>query len=102
MKKLLVSVLCVTSLAVQAEPIAHANNQGGGKIVLTNQVCYMNGKTYEGLYNAYNYVEGGRSMDGCYVLDGETVVVIWEDNTKYRYPVSNFTLIKKNKGGRQI
>jgi hypothetical protein len=99
-KKLIAVLLCLPLLAV-AEPIAQADNDGGGKIVLTNDACIVKGKHYENLYVIYSVLSGGRSIDGCYGLEGDTVVAIWEDCTKYRYPVSIFTLIKK-KSGKQI
>jgi hypothetical protein len=92
---------------VSAEAIATAPNQAGGKIVLTDEPCVHQGKRYNGLNRAYNYGTQGYTTEGCYVVEDETVVVIWDDgtaNSKMRYPAENFTLMKrrKAKGGTQI
>lgn len=96
-----------TSTLINAEAIATMPNQAQGKIVLTNEVCKYKGKTYSALNRAYNYTSEGYSREGCYHLEDETVVVIWKmDNEakQMRYPVENFTLIKRNNtsGGTQI
>jgi len=90
-----------------AGAIATMPNQAGGKIVLTDEVCKYNGKVYDGLNRAYNYGAQGYTTEGCFMVEDETVVVIWNDgsaNSKMRYPAENFTLIKRNKGkgGTQI
>jgi hypothetical protein len=82
--------------------IATMPNQAGGKIVLTDEACVHKGKTYSGLNRAYNYGVQGYTTEGCFVVEDETVVIIWDDNTansKMRYPAENFTIIKK-KGTR--
>lgn len=91
----------------RAEAIASMPNKGGGKIVLTNEVCEINGKTYKTLNRAYNYTESGYGSDGCFTVEDETVLVIWkkEDGNpqKMRYPAENFTILKKKTtGGTQI
>jgi hypothetical protein len=83
-----------------AGAIATMPNQAGGKIVLTDEACVHKGKTYNGLNRAYNYGAQGYTTEGCFVVEDETVVVIWDDNTansKMRYPAENFTLINKNR-----
>jgi Rieske Fe-S protein len=80
MKKLLTALLFVPMLA-QAEAIATMPNEGGGKIVLTDEVC---------------------KHEGCFYIEDETVVVIWNTSSgtrQMRYPAENFTLTKK-KGAR--
>jgi hypothetical protein len=101
MKKLLAALLFVPMLA-QAEAIATMPNRAGGKIVLTNEACVHKGKTYEGLARAYNYSTEGYTTEGCFAIEDETVVVIWNDgsaNSRMRYPAENFTIIKR-KGTR--
>lgn len=86
-----------------AETIASMPNQGGGKIVLTNEVCEMNGKTYSKLSRAYNYTSEGYGSEGCFFVEDETVVVVWNMSgtaKRMRYPAENFTIIKK--GGTRI
>jgi hypothetical protein len=83
---------------VRAETIATMPNQGQGKIVLTNETCAYNGKTYSKLYRAYNYTVEGYTTEGCFYLEDETVVVIWATtgkSTTMRYAADNFTLTKK-------
>lgn len=87
--------------SAQAGAIASMPNRAGGKIVLTDEVCKHNGKTYTNLKRAYNYSTEGYTTEGCFVIEDETVVVVWLDNSsepKMRYPIENFTLIKRSKG----
>ena len=89
-----------------AESIATMPNKGGGKIVLTNDTCNMEGKSYPNLNRAYNYTSEGYSSEGCYTLEDETVIIVWNLNgkaQKMRYAVDDFTLVKrKQRGGTQI
>lgn len=103
MKKLItVLLLSLLSAHASAETIATMPNQGGGKIVLTNEVCKLENKTYDTLRRAYNYTTEGYSSEGCYYVEDETVLVIWKgangQPSKMRYPAENFTIIKKSKG----
>ena len=91
----------------RAGAIATMPNKAGGKIVLTDETCKHNGKAYDQLNRAYNYGTQGYTTEGCYFVEDETVVVIWDDGSatpRMRYPAENFTLIKRNKtkGGTQI
>lgn len=86
-------------LSAQAETIASMPNKGGGKIVLTNEVCVSDGKTYKNLNRAYNYTSEGYGSEGCFTVEDETVIVIWNvqgSPQKMRYPAENFTIIKKS------
>jgi hypothetical protein len=101
MKKLLTALLFVPMLA-QAEAIATMPNEGGGKIVLTDEICKHEGKTYSKLSRAYNYTTSGHGSEGCFYIEDETVVVIWNTSSgtrQMRYPAENFTIIKR-KGTR--
>ena len=85
-----------------ADAIATMPNEGGGKIVLTDEVCKHDGKTYKELSRAYNYTTAGYSSEGCFFIEDETVVVVWalaSGAKRMRYPAENFTVIKK-KGNR--
>lgn len=85
-----------------AETIASMPNKGGGKIVLTNEVCVSGGKTYKNLNRAYNYTSEGYGSEGCFTVEDETVIVIWDvqgSPQKMRYPIDNFTLTKKSSKG---
>ena len=100
MRKILSCLLFVPILA-HAETIASMNNQGGGKIVLTNEVCKAEGKTYSKLSRAYNYTSEGYGSEGCFYVEDETVVVIWNQSNgakQMRYPAENFTIVKKARG----
>jgi hypothetical protein len=101
LKHIAVAVLMLPTFAF-AEAIATMPNRAGGKIVLTNEACVHKGKTYAGLARAYNYSTEGYTTEGCFAVEDDTVVVIWDDgsaNSKMRYPAENFTIIKK-KGTR--
>ena len=99
MKKIgLAFILTIAISVVQAAAIATMPNRAGGKIVLTDEACIHKGKTYDGLARAYNYSTEGYTTEGCFAVEDETVVVIWNDgsaNSKMRYPAENFTIIKK-------
>lgn len=98
MKYLIGIMLVVMSLGVQAGAVATMPNNAGGKIVLTDEVCKVNNKTYDTLRRAYLYTEAGYTTEGCYTLEDETIVAVWNINgegQKMRYSVSNFTLIRK-------
>lgn len=104
MRKLaMVLLLSLLSAHANAESIATMPNQGQGKIVLTNETCKVDGKTYSNLYRAYNYTVEGYGSEGCYTVEDETVVVIWKrsDGTaqKMRYSLDNFTLTPKKSRG---
>lgn len=95
MKKILASlVLCVSAVtSVKAETIATLPNRAGGKIVLTDEACVIRGKHYKDLNRVYNYGASGYTTEGCWTIEGETVLVAWEDDDKpRRYPIENFTM----------
>jgi len=101
-KYLIVVLLFVCNVAV-ADTIASMPNKGGGKIVLTNEVCKLDGKTYSTLSRAYNYTSEGYSSEGCFYVEDETVLVVWKgpngQPSRMRYPAENFTIIRKSSGG---
>jgi hypothetical protein len=95
MKKMLVSLglLLSVATAVKAETVATQPNQAGGKIVLTDQACTYEGRTFDKLSRAYNYGSAGYTSEGCWGIEDETVVVYWIDaNQRMRYPVTAFTM----------
>ena len=94
MKNLLIALLIVSS-PLQAASIASMNNQGGGKIVLTDEKCRLLNGQYPTLNHAYFYTAEGITGDGCYTVQDDTVVVVWDINGQgetRRYPIRNFTL----------
>ena len=102
MKKIALALLTfILPTLAFAGAIATMPNQAGGKIVLTDEPCKFDGKTYSGLNRAYNYGTQGYTAEGCFAVEDETVVVIWNDgsaNPKMRYPAENFTIIKRKQG----
>ena len=93
---LLVSLSALTS--VKADTFATLPNQGGGKIVITDERCVVNGKHYDKLNRAYFYTSSGTSGEGCWTTEGEVIVIVWEADDKVRrYPMENFTLGPKYK-----
>jgi len=100
MKKLLIGILIVFSCQVYAEAIANMPNKANGKIVLTNEICKYNNKTYNTLKRAYYYTESGYTSEGCFYMEDDTIVVIWDggigkEASTMRYPVENFIILKK-------
>ena len=101
MRRWLGCLLFVPILA-SAASIATMPNEGGGKIVLTDDICKVDGKVYNKLNRAYNYTTSGHSSEGCFYVEDETVVVIWNTSVgvrTMRYPAENFTLINRKQSG---
>jgi hypothetical protein len=101
-KKILIALLFLPLIA-QAVAIATMPNRAGGKIVLTDEVCKHKGKVYDGLKRAYNYSTEGYTTEGCFAIEDETVIVIWDDNSatpRMRYPIENFTIINRKRGAQ--
>jgi hypothetical protein len=84
-----------------AATIATMPNEGGGKIVLTDEACKVGSKTFDKLNRAYNYTTSGYGSEGCFYVEDETVVVIWNLESgpkRMRYPIENFDLPTRRKG----
>jgi hypothetical protein len=98
--KLLIAIFISTFTInfAYAEAVAQSPNEGGGFIVLTNEVCVVNKKTFSELRRVYAYTARGDTQEGCFALEDDTVVVVWESGNKKRYAASGFTLI--NRGNR--
>lgn len=73
-------------------------NKAGGEIVLTDRNCAKSSKLLE----AYNYGQGGKIMNGCWTVFDEMVQVVWEDGTRYTYPLSEFYVKSKTKKGAAL
>ena len=88
MKKLLL-MLCLVPALVQAGSF-YTNNSGGGRIVITDRDCKMNGRYYGTLRAAYAYLENGKAIDACWAyLDG-AVHVVYDDGERRIYPLESF------------
>ena len=80
--------------------VAHADtweipNRSGGKIVLQDTVCISNGgKRYESLRSMFSVSDKGRTISGCWYVSDGWVHVLYNDNTEYTYPASEFIQIK--------
>lgn len=96
MKKLLLALLCVSSVAI-AEPVAYMPNNSGGRIVLTNEICTgKDGKKYDQVFRIYTYSDKGDTAEGCFIFEGDTVRVFWPSAQKEsRYELKNFELYNK-------
>ena len=73
-------------------------NKAGGEIVLTDRSCPQSKKLLE----AYNYSSSGNIMNGCWTVFDEMVQVIWEDGSRYTYPLSSFYVKSRNKKGTSL
>ena len=96
MKKLLIALYFIGS--AQAENIAWMANQAGGKIILTNEICKSDGKTYNTLNRLFMFTKEGYTMEGCFYLDNELVNTVLYNNKEMKYPIADFTLYKTEKG----
>jgi hypothetical protein len=85
------AALLALSLNVSAEVIAEMNNQGGGKIVLTNVTC-----PNSNLFVAYSYVDNGKTIMGCWTTSGDRVMVDWSGDIR-SYPANAFAVKKSSK-----
>jgi len=95
MKKILLSLLFVSFLSV-AEGIAWINNNAGGKIIITNEVCKdLDGKVYKKLNRIYMYTSEGITIDGCFYIADDLINAVWVNGTQMKYPVSDFILYEK-------
>lgn len=86
-----------TTQQASAEAIAMMPNKAGGKIILTKNDCVIKGKQYKELRQIYMFTSEGYTLEGCYGLEDETVLAVWLNGQKMRYPAENFTLVKTQK-----
>ena len=96
MKKTLALLLLCLSAHASAEMIAWLGNQAGGRIVITDEVCVDpdTNKRYDQLKRAYNYSASGGTSEGCYLVEDDSIVIVWVNTNgrnKSRYPLENFT-----------
>ena len=104
MRKLIIGgLLALTTTLANAEMIAWLGNQAGGRIVITDEVCVDpdTKKRYDQLKRAYNYGSAGGTSEGCYLVEDESIVIVWVNSNgrnKSRYPLENFTFNPNYKG----
>ena len=88
---------------VNAKPWAEMPNNGGGKIVLTDEKCVVNGRRFDNIERAYGFHSNGSKIEGCYgfVESTKTIEIIWvvldaygRPSTSERiYNLADFTVI---------
>ena len=88
MNKLLIALLLLPLVAT-AKPIAETNNQGGGRIVLTNDKC--NDPNFK---LAYSQMNGASTLLGCWGMDNTFIHIRWYDGDLRSYPIEGFRMIE--------
>jgi hypothetical protein len=88
MNKLLCALLLLPLVAT-AKPIAETNNQGGGRIVLTNDKC--NDPNFK---LAYSQMNGASTLLGCWGMDNTFIHIRWYDGDLRSYPIEGFRMIE--------
>ena len=83
----------------RASAIASADNNDGGKMVLTDELCVMWGKTFSDFRQAYSFNSLGLVLPGCFIisLDGSLIKVMWADGDESVYSTKSFTPTSKSK-----
>jgi hypothetical protein len=95
MKKLLL-LLCFIGSAALASGVAWTDNNAGGRIIITNEVCKdPDGKAYKKLNRIYMFTAEGITMEGCYYLADQLINAIWINGREMKYPISGFTMYEK-------
>lgn len=94
MKKLLIALAMLPTIALAQQPTFRMGNKSGGEIVLTTQKCTH--KEGQSLKHGYAYAKGGQVIRMCwYVGEDRMVHVIYlDDFTSYVYPIENFREVK--------
>jgi len=83
--KFLFILFALISLQVNAKAIGELPNNSGGKIIFTDDVCQY----HPAARRVYSYSGTGNTMEGCWFIEDETVVVRYEDiKQPYRYPLN--------------
>lgn len=82
MKSWILGLALLVAFPAAAETIATIENKAGGTINLTSDKC-SGGMGYFVYSRAGN---GQVTITGCFLVDGEFVVVKWSDGTVYSYP----------------
>jgi len=76
----------LVSINTQAAVIATSNNGGGGQMILTDAVCKISGK----MRSMLSYDGQGEVMQGCWLVKGSDVIVVWSDGDVRKYPIKIF------------
>ena len=94
MKKL-ISAVAVCLVSVNAFAQWERSNDIGGKLVLADSKCLLNGKWIDGLSQVYSFNKNGsHSIRGCWTVYDGYIHVTWEDGDRSMYPLSGWTKTK--------
>ena len=69
----------------------YAQNEGGGRIVLTDEVCRSPSGTYKALTRAYAYTSKGTTAQGCWAYAYGAIHVVWDDGERRIYNLDAFS-----------
>ena len=91
MSKLLIALLIVPIIA-HSEALFETYNKGGGKIVLTDELCRDNSHKL-----AYSMMAGYDTLLGCWTADSQYVHIGWYDGTLRSYEYNGWRDVRKTK-----
>jgi hypothetical protein len=91
MKKVIIA-LALFSATAQAEVIAYTSNKGGGKIVITSELCRDNKNLL-----AYSQTNDSPTLVGCWTNDQSFIHIQWYDSELRSYDYEGWTVVKKKK-----
>ena len=74
------------SLNASAAVVAETNNDGGGRIALTDLKCTR----IQNTFIAYTYISNGKSLMGCWTSESDRVFIQWNDGDLRSYPIDTF------------
>lgn len=92
MKYLFGIALLAICFNVQAKVIAEMLNKGGGKMVVSDEIC-NDGKNRL----AYTVMSGMPTLMGCWSYDDSHIHIRWYDNDLRSYPIE-YWVLKTTKG----
>lgn len=79
----------VLSSLCHAKSIAEMPNKGGGKVIITNELCRDKVN-----HLAYSYMAGQSTLGGCWVNDEIGIHIKWYDGDLRFYPYENWKMIE--------
>jgi hypothetical protein len=88
MKPYILMIALLLSAPAVAKDLAYITNEAGGKIVINTTSCHN--KSQQGMMIVYGTARGGRTITGCWMLNGDNVIVLWDSGGLYTYPVEDF------------
>lgn len=96
MKRLLL-IAAVASTPALADSWAMPN-QAGGEIVVTDRAC----PGYKNLSEAYNYGGTGKYMSGCWAIIDGMIHIMWDDGSRFTYPMDAFYQKTQTRKGQKL